>query len=181
MKNVQLSVCVRKRPLSGKEIKAQIIDCITVANPYIKVLTPKVKVDGITKYIEELEFAFDNSFGCNEDTDTIYDCTIKSSLESIFLGGNLTIFAYGQTGSGKTFTMKQLTSLSVRGLFDLKLQRFNNVKFSISFIEIYGGKCLDLFAQKKKVEVLEDHENNVVIQNLTEIEVPNSDQMETLI
>lgn len=84
-----------------------------MSNPYIKVLTPKIRVDGITRFIEEQEFQFDNTFGDQEETQQLYLSSIRNSLESIFLGGNLTVFAYGQTGSGKTFTMKELTSLSI--------------------------------------------------------------------
>jgi hypothetical protein len=33
----------------------------------------------------------------------------------------------------------------------------------LSFFEIYSGKCQDLFDQKKQVEILEDHQGNVVV------------------
>ena len=95
MRHVQLSVCVRKRPLNAKEQRGQLLDCVTVCNPLIKVLTPKLRVDGITRFIEELAFAFDNTFGEDETTDALYESSVQSSLESVFLGGNLTVFAYG--------------------------------------------------------------------------------------
>ena len=39
-------------------------------------ITNNLKVDGITKYVEDYEFNFDNSFHQNEDTETLYkfDC-----------------------------------------------------------------------------------------------------------
>ena len=49
--NLKLCVCVRKRPLFHKEAKAGEIDVISCANPKIIIHEPKVKVDGITKYV----------------------------------------------------------------------------------------------------------------------------------
>lgn len=60
--NVKLSVCVRKRPIFKKEEQSGEIDAISCANPKIKIHEPKYKVDGITKYIENHQFTFDNTF-----------------------------------------------------------------------------------------------------------------------
>lgn len=38
----------------------------------IKVLEPKKKVDGITKYIDSYDFAFDNTFNENETSEDVY-------------------------------------------------------------------------------------------------------------
>ena len=45
-------------------------------------------------------------FNENENTDLLFDCSVKPSLDILLKGGVVTCFAYGQTGSGKTFTMK---------------------------------------------------------------------------
>lgn len=42
------------------------IDSISCANPQIKVHEPKYKVDGITKYVENHVFTFDNTFNEQE-------------------------------------------------------------------------------------------------------------------
>lgn len=65
----KLSVLIRKRPLvvNQNKINAE-IDSISCANPRIKVHFPKTKVDGITKYIEDYVFTFDESFNENENT-----------------------------------------------------------------------------------------------------------------
>ena len=47
-----ICVCVRKRPLFEKETRSGEIDVVTCSNPKIVVHEPKVKVDGITKYIQ---------------------------------------------------------------------------------------------------------------------------------
>lgn len=78
---------------------------MSVTNPVIRVGEPKYKIDGITKYIENQDFIFDNCYGENETTEDLYS-SVKPSLENIFNEGTCTLFAYGQTGSGKTFTME---------------------------------------------------------------------------
>ena len=50
---MSIYVCVRKRPIFEKEQKAGQIDCVSTANPTIRVQEPKYKVDGITKYIDK--------------------------------------------------------------------------------------------------------------------------------
>ncbi len=60
--SIQLAVCVRKRPIFKKEEQSGEIDSISCANPQIKIHEPKYKVDGITKYVENHVFTFDNTF-----------------------------------------------------------------------------------------------------------------------
>jgi hypothetical protein len=51
---------MRKRPIFPKESAGGEIDCISAANPCVRVHECKYKVDGITKYIENYDFKFDN-------------------------------------------------------------------------------------------------------------------------
>lgn len=55
----------------------------------------KFKVDGVTKYIENSEFDFDNAFNDDESTESLYDFSIKPILDLVFNTGTITIFAYG--------------------------------------------------------------------------------------
>ena len=108
-------VCVRKRPLSKKELLSGIviyfnypigeIDCVSVANPKLIIHDCKVKIDGITKYIDDNEFVFDNSFAENNTTEDVFQNSVMPTLNMIMNKGVVTVFAYGQTGSGKTYTM----------------------------------------------------------------------------
>ena len=68
----KIFVVIRKRPRSQKEINNGDIDCISVINPRTIVHECKIQVDGITKYIEDHEFYFDNSFNENDDTNEVY-------------------------------------------------------------------------------------------------------------
>ena len=102
---LRLCVCVRKRPIFKKEEVAGEIDAVSCANPQIVIHECKFRVDGITKYVENNAFTFDNTFNENENNDDIYNFSIMPHIEFIINQGIVTCFAYGQTGSGKTFTM----------------------------------------------------------------------------
>lgn len=58
----KLTVCIRKRPIFKKEETNGEIDSISAANPQVRVHEPKFKVDGITKYVENHTFTYDNTF-----------------------------------------------------------------------------------------------------------------------
>ena len=116
----------------------------------IYVHEPKVKVDGITKYVQDTSFKFDNTFNENENSQDMYQFSIRDLLPSIFEGGIVTCFAYGQTGSGKTFTVNAITKYAINDLFKLS-QKNASVEFWLSMFEIYGGKCMDLLNNKKKL------------------------------
>ena len=63
-------------------------------------------MDGITRYIENHAFQFDNTFTEQEDNEALYGQTIRDLIPSVVHEGlEVNIFAYGQTGSGKTYTM----------------------------------------------------------------------------
>lgn len=170
-RNLKLCVCVRKRPIFPKEEEGGENDSVSCANPQIKVFESKLKVDGITKYVDEHVFTFDNTFNENESTEDVYRFALQPSLDMIFNKGRVTIFAYGQTSSGKTYTMQGIQENSVRQLFKLKEELAPQSKFKIAFYEIYGGNCFDLLNNKAKVQILEDKNNNVVINGLVEEEV----------
>ena len=103
--HLKLCVCVRKRPIFKKEEIAGEIDAVSCANPQIKVLDSKFKVDGITKFVDDHSFTFDNTFNENETSDDMYKFTMSPLIDLLFNNGLVTCFAYGQTGSGKTYTM----------------------------------------------------------------------------
>ena len=102
---IKLCVCVRKRPIFEKEESSGEIDAISCANPQIVVHECKYKIDGITKYVDNSNFTFDNTFNENETNEDIYKYSMSSHVDFILNQGIVTCFAYGQTGSGKTFTM----------------------------------------------------------------------------
>ena len=84
-----------------------------MSNPKITVHDCKYKVDGITKYIDNQSFEFDNTFSHDESNEELYGYSLEPILDLVFNTGTITIFAYGQTGSGKTYTMQGLQNLAV--------------------------------------------------------------------
>ena len=68
---------------------------MSFSNPLVIVHENKFKVDGVTKFIENQEFEFDNTFSENETNEELYDCSIKPILDLVFNTGTITIFAYG--------------------------------------------------------------------------------------
>jgi len=55
----------------------------------------KFKVDGITKYIDNSEFQFDNTFSDEESNEDLYFFSVRPILDLVFNQGVVTVFAYG--------------------------------------------------------------------------------------
>lgn len=175
---MKICVCVRKRPIFQKEEKNGEIDALSCANPIIMVHETKLRVDGITKYLENHAFQFDNTFSEEETTQSVYESSLRPLCPFILHGGTVTCFAYGQTGSGKTYTMKGLQEMVINDMD--KLGR-GQITFNISFFEIYGGKCFDLLNQRAKLSILEDGNGAIIVQGLVEQPASNKDEVLQLI
>jgi len=115
---LKINVCVRKRPIFKKELLNGELDCVTVRNPNVLVHDCKLKVDGITKYLDNVGFEFDNSFSEQESSEDLYKFSIKPLIPLLFNKGVVTCFAYGQTGSGKTFTMRGTQEVAISDMFE---------------------------------------------------------------
>lgn len=178
--NLKICVCVRKRPIFKKEENAGDIDCVSVANPHCRVHEPKVKVDGLTKYVENNDFKFDNSFHELETTGALYSAMLQPLISSLFANGVVTCFAYGQTGSGKTFTMKGVQDEAIKDIFSAGSKEFKNLHpcYYVSFFEIYRGRVFDLLNNREKLEIMEDHNNEIQIQGLQELVVRNETELQ---
>lgn len=182
----RIRVCVRKRPLSNKEIMRKETDVMAiVSRQKLNISEPKQKVD-LTKYVENHEFIFDEAFDEKNTNAMVYQRTAKPLIEFVFNGGKATCFAYGQTGAGKTHTMMGSSRepgiyvLAGRDLFE-KASNSSGITVYISFYEIYGGKLFDLFHGRKRLEAREDAHKNVVIAGLQEKLVENVDDLMELI
>jgi len=176
-KDLRICVAVRKRPLNKREIAKKDNDVITIPNKdHCLVHVPKTKVD-LTKYLDNQTFKFDYTFDERASNDLIYRYTAAPLIETIFNGGNATVFAYGQTGSGKTFTMggdlssaktdysHGIYAQTARDIFHrLSLPQYRStVEAYVTFYEIYCGKVFDLLNNKKRLRVLEDQKGLVQV------------------
>ena len=174
----KIFVVVRKRPIFQKELNNGEIDCVSVVNPRIYIHECKVQIDGITKYLEDHEFYFDNAFGDDNDTNDVYEYTISPVIDLILNQGIVTCFAYGQTGSGKTYTMKGIEKQAIDDLYKAGGDKFD---FYISFFEIYGGRLYDLLNNKNKLQVLDDKNGKVQIYGLINQIAESPDMMHKII
>lgn len=192
----QITVCVRKRPLSRKEVNRKEIDVISVPRKNVLLVhEPRAKVD-LTKFLDNHKFRFDYAFNDTCDNAMVYKYTAKPLVQTIFEGGMATCFAYGQTGSGKTHTMggefngkvqdckNGIYAMAAKDVFaTLNGPRYRslNLVVSASFFEIYSGKVFDLLSDKQKLRVLEDGKQQIQVVGLTEKVVDGVEEVLKLI
>jgi Kinesin motor domain len=179
-------VCVRKRPLSKRDIDAGERDVIsTGTDESLFVHEVKHRLD-LTRYVDSHPFAFDRVFSEEHDNENVYTGTARPLVDTLFAGGRGTCFAYGQTGTGKTHTMEGqpgnpgLYLLAVRDVFK-RLVDNPGLTVWISFFEIYGTRLHDLLNNRAKIECREDAQCEVRIVGLTERRAEHPDQVLDLI
>lgn len=99
----KICVCVRKRPLNDKERAKRDHDSVTCYHPIATVHSAKLRVDGISKYLDHNSFRFDHAFDEETTTEEVYRYTAKPLVDWVCggRGARATVFAYGQTGSGE--------------------------------------------------------------------------------
>jgi len=97
---------------------------------------------------------FDNVFSSSAQTSAIFNTVGKSIVQSSMLGYNGTIFAYGASGTGKTFTMKGVTELAIKELFE-QSQYLSHKQFAfrVGFIEIYNDQIYDLLHLRSNLKI----------------------------
>ncbi|KAL5103946.1 Kinesin-like protein KIF2A [Taenia crassiceps] len=193
----KIQVCVRKRPLSVKEISQSDPDVIEIPQPgHVTVNEPHYLVD-LSEFVESHTFRVDHTFDETVSTSEIYQKTAAPLVRSVFQGAMATCFAYGQTGSGKTFTMsgpveaentyrsleKGLYGMVVNGVFQLLGSDDEYAKYSVTvaFFEIYCNRVYDLLNRRSLVRVLEDSSGAVRLLGLSEISVETSGETLTLL
>jgi len=189
---------VRKRPMNRREVQSQSPDVLLCRDSAVIVREPKLKVD-LTKYVEEHNFLFDESFDETVSNEQLYRACVQPIIDAVFQRAKCTCFAYGQTGSGKTFTMMGPPKRLVEGLpleertpgiFLLASQdifrlisskEYAHLGVFIAFYEIYCGKLFDLLNNRQLLHARENAKQNVVIVGLQEHPVGNvQDLMEVI-
>src|SRR5690606_33411280 len=90
---MKICICVRKRPINNKELKKKDHDSVTIRNPLVLVHDCKLKVDGITKYLDNSSFKLNHTNNEDVSTDHIYLNSIQPLPEYIMRGGRATVFA----------------------------------------------------------------------------------------
>ncbi|KAL4228105.1 Kinesin-like protein kif24 [Mactra antiquata] len=181
----KIKVCVRKRPLSKREIRSGEEDMIQAASTTTLVVSePKQAVD-LTAYTLQHEFIFDEVFEEKCTNEDVYIRAARPLISCIFDGGSATCFAYGQTGAGKTHTM--IGNREVPGLYLLAAhdifsiiearQYGSGIKVWVSFFEIYCGQLFDLLNKRNRLHAREDGSHRVCIAGLTETEATDEQSL----
>lgn len=181
----KICICVRKRPISEKEMKKNDHDSVSCLHPNVWVHSAKLRVDGISKYLDHNSFRFDHAFDETTSTDEVYKYSTMPLIDDVCSGTGVraTVFAYGQTGSGKTYTMEGIQELVSEDLFLLLSDEasgeyggcsFENTTVSVAYFEIYGGFIQDLLNDRKRCKILEDGKGEIVVSGLEEYEAHDS-------
>lgn len=76
--------------------------------------------------------------------------------------------------------MKGVQEEAIKDVFKLGSSKHKdlNVTYYVSYFEIYRGRVYDLLNEKEKLEVMEDHNNEIQIQGLQEVQVDDVDQLQ---
>lgn len=171
----KLSVFIRKRPLTSKEIDAKGYDIITFpSSTEIICHEPLIRVDG-AESLKHHSFHFDAIFDESIGNEDVYHATVGAFLPKLFdtfqkrQPHSLTVFAYGQTGSGKTYTMQSIYRHAAIDLFQA-IERFSHadIVVRLSFYEMYRNHINDLLNHRKRVHLLESGDGVVQIVGLKE-------------
>jgi kinesin family protein 18/19 len=186
-------VAVRKRPLNKKESEYNSVDLVrVVGEDQVSVMDMNYASNpdhGRTSIPKNQHFFFDYAFDENTTQEEVYKKTTKFLLQSVIDGYNATVLAYGATGCGKTYTMVGRDSdegIMVRSLYDLfqlkeKAESFGNeLKISMSYVEVYNETIRDLMVDKSEaipLELYEDSSKNIIVNGVTDIVVKNSSEV----
>lgn len=134
-------------------------------------------------------FFFDRVFVDADKQPTVFS-EFEGYITAAYDGGRIVIFAYGQTGSGKTYTLQgspadpgilsraldQLVAMKNR---DEKL--LGKIEISLSVLEIYNEKLIDLLDGNKKDINIMVKNNTVQLSNLSKVEIVSQTQLDQLI
>ena len=180
----KITICIRKRPISSKEIKKQDYDSVTCMNPVVTIHDSKLKVDGISKYLSNSSFEMDHTFDEDSETQDIYEYSVQSLVPFVVNGGRATCFAYGQTGSGKTYTMQGIQKYMAADLYAELANdpaKYGGIQVFVSYFEIYGGRCQDLLNNRQRLQVREDGTGEVIVGDLQEFAAESTDALGEII
>jgi len=176
-----IRVYIRTRPFIQREADLGAKECYKVAQDKMTILFEDN--DG-----NKDKYMFDSVFAPGSQKEVFGE--VEDLMQSTFDGYNTTIFAYGQTGSGKTHTMygpkndQGIVPRCMEQLFKLKAQyeSTNTVTFSVSMLEVYLSKMTDILnddvLKQKKINVRNTPSGEVIIENLSEVEVSSAAAME---
>lgn len=121
----------------------------------------KLRVDGITKFLDNTDFAFDHTFNEDDTTEDLYHYTAAPLIPFVFnKQGRATCFAYGQTGSGKTYTMAGIQQFAAHDIFAMLRQEGAVRLSSHMFVYVYLS-CMCVYVSSLKLREVEGPSGDV--------------------
>ena len=94
-----ITVAVRSRPLSSKEVCRGCVPVVVVDEKTIRIMAPSSSSSSGGSSIEEKNFTFDFCYDELSEQKQVYEELGEPMLRKALDGYNATIFAYGQTGN----------------------------------------------------------------------------------
>lgn len=190
--SLDISVCLRVRPLLPLEGEAGHFSVVATHNPSLHTYSPKFKFNGQLTVNPSTATA-DYVFAPDDDTEKVYRATTLALIPIALGGGVGTFLAYGQTGSGKTHTVTGIQQNVARDIFRFAKEYrsmqdgstiiIDDADFTIklAFFELFGNQGYDLLNDRTPVDILEDTFGTIQIKNITEEVVQTTEQFERLI
>ena len=143
---------------------------------------------------KDKEYIFDGIFDQEHNNQKVFEDSIKPIIDNVLNGYNSTALAYGVTGTGKTHTIfgdlaKQNTGeqgiiINATDYLFTTMQSINDIVFKVkvSYLEIYNETVIDLLnSEAVPLMIVEDAVRGVIVPELKEFEVHNSDELINLI
>ncbi|XP_069100188.1 kinesin-like protein KIF22 [Pleurodeles waltl] len=171
----RVKVGVRLRPYMNLEESKQQRPCVRGLNDQ------SLEIVNWRNQLETMQYQFDAFYGEDSTQQEVYSRSVEPILSHLLDGQNASVFAYGPTGAGKTHTMlgspeqPGIIPRAVKDLFQMTRSENSsfgahwNFKVTMSYLEIYQEKVLDLLEPKhQELPIREDKDKNIFIPNLTQ-------------
>ncbi len=195
IKKTNITVAVRKRPLSKKEQEFNSSVIARILDKKIVVLLDPYEYNGHSDVFKnrskEQHYAFDYAFDDNTSQEDLFNNTVAPLIPTVLDGYNCTVFAYGATGAGKTYTMlgtdqnPGVMPLSLKYLFEnienITSDKLVNVK--LWYLEIYNECLRDLIKPNNddNIDIREDPQRGTLISGITEVLVKKTQDIMLLL
>ena len=191
--NENRKIVKARQPKAGKKPREALSPRSAPEISYIEVIDQGEK-PRMLSVVDPDTFKRKNYFFDRLFTDTAGQGDVFGELEgyitAAYDGGKIVIFAYGQTGSGKTYTLqgvpanpgvlpRALEMLVAMKERDGKL--LDEISISISVLEIYNERLIDLLEPKKETISIQVKNNVVHLSGLSKVHISDYNQLEGIV
>lgn len=172
-------ICVRKRPMMTWEKESNAYDILN-SETALSRLTPNIVTihngrlarSGRQLSMTHLHYFVTRYFSELDSNEEVSTFAIEPHLRWAEQGNDSTLLFYGQTGTGKTHSML--------GTLAHIASRLVGRHVDLTFYEIRGKKCYDLFNQRNIVNIRADDQNNVHVRGCRTISLETLEPQEFL-